>query len=124
MEGCPETAGIAAENFMQAGFENIKLFIGPFEDGLPEIMEMGISPGLVFIDGNHRKEPVLGYFERIASISDDKTVVIIFDDINYSAGNVRRPGMKSGKMKRSPFQSIFSGWVLSFSGRESATTTI
>ncbi len=43
----------------------------------------GIKPGLVFIDGNHRKEPVLKYFNQIAEISDNKTVIII-DDIYYS----------------------------------------
>jgi len=42
-----------------------------------------IRPGLVFIDGNHRKEPVIKYFNQMAELSDNKTVIII-DDINYS----------------------------------------
>jgi predicted O-methyltransferase YrrM len=46
---------------------------------------MGTSPGLVFIDGNHRKGPVLDYFDKIAKIAETGTVVII-DDINYSPG--------------------------------------
>jgi predicted O-methyltransferase YrrM len=41
------------------------------------------TPGLVFIDGNHRKEAVIRYFNRIADMSDNRTVVII-DDINSS----------------------------------------
>jgi hypothetical protein len=44
---------------------------------------MGVKPGLVFIDGNHRKGPVIKYFNQLADLSDSKTVVII-DDINYS----------------------------------------
>jgi hypothetical protein len=42
-----------------------------------------LKPGLVFIDGNHRKEPVIKYFSQMAELSDSKTVIII-DDINYS----------------------------------------
>ncbi len=44
----------------------------------------GISPGLVFIDGNHRKDPVISYFNQIAEMSDRNTVIII-DDIYSSA---------------------------------------
>ncbi len=63
---------------------NIKLLTGPFEDSLcPRLQETGIKPGLVFIDGNHRKKPVLEYFDRMAEVSDHKTVIII-DDIYYS----------------------------------------
>ena len=40
-------------------------------------------PGLVFIDGNHRKEPVINYFNQVADMSDNNSVVII-DDINSS----------------------------------------
>ena len=83
MEGCPATAEIACENFRKAGLKNIRLRVGPFEGGIPEIIEKGISPGLVFIDGNHRKEPLLYYFKAMAEISDKNSVIII-DDINYS----------------------------------------
>ncbi len=85
MEGCPETAEIAKENFRKANIPNINLFIGPFEDVLPEIIETGLRPGMVFIDGNHRKEPVISYFKQIESVSDSKTIVII-DDIYNSTG--------------------------------------
>jgi len=80
MEGCPATAEIASDNFREAGLSNITQLTGPFEDLLPEIINKKITPGLVFIDGNHRKEPVIGYFNRIAAISDGSTVILI-DDI-------------------------------------------
>ncbi len=85
MEGCPLTSEIAKKNFRDAGIPNIKMFTGPFEDIMPEIIERGIKPGMVFIDGNHRKEPVIDYFKKMASVSDSKTVIII-DDIYSSTG--------------------------------------
>ena len=61
------------------------MFNGSFEEILPQIKKENIAPGLVFIDGNHRKEPVLRYFDQIAEMSDNNTVVII-DDIYDSTG--------------------------------------
>jgi predicted O-methyltransferase YrrM len=83
MEGCKETAGIAKQNFSNARLGNINLLQGSFDDILPRLRAEGIKPGLVFIDGNHRKEPVIKYFNLITEFSDSKTVVII-DDINHS----------------------------------------
>ncbi len=83
MEGCPASAEIANNNFRQADMSNIKILRGSFDESLPEITVTGKKPGLVFIDGNHRKEPVLEYFKKITEISDSKTVIII-DDIYYS----------------------------------------
>ncbi len=83
LEGSRAVAEIAESNFKEAGFAKIKVLSGAFEERLPEIKNMGIKPGLVFIDGNHRRKPLLEYFDTVAEISDPKTVVII-DDINYS----------------------------------------
>jgi predicted O-methyltransferase YrrM len=83
MEGCSATSSIAEENFREAGLTKIKLMNGPFEDLLSGIKSEKISPGLVFIDGNHRREPVINYFNQVAEMAESKTVVII-DDINSS----------------------------------------
>ena len=83
IEGCPVTYEIATKNFREAGIQNIKIFNGSFDEILPVIIKENIKPGLVFIDGNHRKEPVLKYFDQITEISGSKTVIII-DDI-YSS---------------------------------------
>lgn len=85
VEGSPETAEAARENFAEAGAENIRLLTASFDDVLPELAGKGISPGLVFIDGNHRKEPTLRYFNMIAVMSGTETVVII-DDIHSGGG--------------------------------------
>ena len=83
IEGCPSTAGIASRNFSEAGLTNIRLFTEPFEIAIGQISSMNITPGLVFIDGDHRKDPLMNYFSKVADISDSNTVIII-DDI-YSS---------------------------------------
>jgi len=83
IEGCRETTKIASDNFKEAGLKNIRMLNGSFDEILPEIRKEEICPGLVFIDGNHRKEPVIKYFNQVADISDNNSVVII-DDINSS----------------------------------------
>ena len=81
LEGCPECAAIARENFKTAQL-NIEVHTGLFDSLLPEITGSGIKPGLIFIDGNHRKEPVLKYFVEFLSISDETTVIVIDDIYN------------------------------------------
>jgi predicted O-methyltransferase YrrM len=83
IEGCSETAAIARQNFEEAGLTNINIIEGSFEEIVPSFAKNPETPGLVFIDGNHRREPVIRYFNEIAAISGSKTVIIV-DDINYS----------------------------------------
>jgi predicted O-methyltransferase YrrM len=80
MEGCHECSEISTDNFSVAGFKNIRLMTGSFEDSVPVLKEKGIKPGLVFIDGNHRMEPVLRYFNEMADVAGTETVIVI-DDI-------------------------------------------
>lgn len=83
VEGCKTISSLAAENFNESGFTNISLYNRSFEEFMPGLTSFSGSPGLVFIDGNHRKEPVLNYFSRFAEIAGEKTVVIL-DDIHSS----------------------------------------
>lgn len=83
MEGCPAISEIAINNFKEAGFDNVNVITGSFEEKWPKTITKGIKPGLVFIDGNHRKEPVLRYFDMVSEVSDSNTVIII-DDIYLS----------------------------------------
>jgi predicted O-methyltransferase YrrM len=83
MEGSPAISEISGMNFKEAGLNNIKLMTGSFEKVLPEIEAENICPGLVFIDGNHRRKATVEYFNRMAELSDNNTVIVI-DDINYS----------------------------------------
>ncbi len=83
MEGCPATSEIAKENFKKSGLNNITTMTGSFDELLPGLKRRAVSPGLVFIDGNHRREPVLKYFNEVAEMSGEDTVVIL-DDIHSS----------------------------------------
>jgi predicted O-methyltransferase YrrM len=83
IEGCPQTAAIARQNFSEAGFDKIEILEGSFDEILPVFSTMGITPDLIFIDGDHRKEPLLKYFNLLKELSGSKTVIIV-DDINYS----------------------------------------
>lgn len=83
MEGCSSTAAVASESFREAGLSNISILTGHFDDLLPDVAGNGIVPGLIFIDGDHRRESVLKYFDRVAEMAGSKTVVMI-DDIYLS----------------------------------------
>ncbi|HNW57249.1 MAG TPA: class I SAM-dependent methyltransferase [Bacteroidales bacterium] len=83
IEGSQTISGIASENFREAGLENIKIINGSFRENIPAIFNDKNNAGLVFVDGDHRKEPLLDYFNTIAEVSCNKTVIII-DDIYYS----------------------------------------
>lgn len=83
MEGCPALSEIAARNFSSTGLNNIIQIVGDFDDSLQEIKRRSVRPGLVFIDGNHKKEATVRYFREMAAISGNETVIII-DDIHLT----------------------------------------
>jgi predicted O-methyltransferase YrrM len=98
IEGCPEISEIAKSNFERSGLENIRIYTGSFDRILPEIEQLKIRPGLVFIDGDHRKEPVLNYFYKIAGMADFQSV-IVFDDI-YSSNEMGEAWEEIKKFKK------------------------
>jgi predicted O-methyltransferase YrrM len=83
VEGCPATASVAAENIKAAGFTNIELITGTFDEVLPSLINESTHPGLIFIDGDHRGESLRRYFGYIAGFSAPDMVIVI-DDIHYS----------------------------------------
>ncbi len=83
IEGCPNTAKIAKDNFSLFEVKNIKQYIGNFDNKLPEILSEIPKLDFVFFDGNHKKEPTLKYFEMCLEKADNKSV-FIFDDIYWS----------------------------------------
>lgn len=84
IEGSPELSGLAKDNFSKCGFSNIISYTGTFDDVIDELDSRKFSPGLVFIDGDHRKEPVIRYFEKMVHMGTGNTVVAL-DDIHGSA---------------------------------------
>lgn len=84
VEGAPAIADIAAEHFNSPGLRQVRLIRGDFDDVLPGILH-SFTPDLVFVDGNHREEPTLRYFEQITSSAHPGTIVVL-DDIHWSEG--------------------------------------
>jgi len=85
LEGCPQTAGVAAETFEKTGTGNINLVVGNFDDTLHDVIDSLDKLDFVFVDGNHRKDATLEYFEWCLPKVHEGTV-LIFDDIYWSEG--------------------------------------
>jgi predicted O-methyltransferase YrrM len=83
MEGCPETAAIAKENWERLGYKNISPQIGDFDELLPETLKNIQVLDFVFLDGNHRKQPTLDYFNKCLEKSHEKSIFVV-DDIYWS----------------------------------------
>lgn len=85
IEGCPQTAAVAAKNFEELHLSNIKLEVGNFDHILPAILNAQQELDFVYIDGNHRKDATLNYFRWCLPKVHEHTM-LIFDDIYWSAG--------------------------------------
>jgi len=84
IEGDPNVASIARENFKRAKVENVLLKIGNFDDILPELLASQ-QIDLSFLDGNHTEEATIRYFDLVASQASNNSIVIL-DDIHWSKG--------------------------------------
>jgi predicted O-methyltransferase YrrM len=84
LEGCTETAKVAADNFQRLKLKNIEQVTGDFNNTLDEAIYKFQKLDFIFFDGNHAKEPTLNYFQKCLNKTHNKTV-FIFDDINWSA---------------------------------------
>ena len=82
-EGAKNIAGIAGQNFVKLGLQNITLLQGSFVDTLPDLLNSVKKLDFAFIDGNHRKVPTLQYFEQLLGIADEESI-LVFDDIHWS----------------------------------------
>jgi predicted O-methyltransferase YrrM len=82
LEGCPETAKIALEQFKKFGLTNINLEVTEFNSFLSKIPTLNFK--LIYFDGNHQKQATLDYFELLLPTITNETVWI-FDDIHWSS---------------------------------------
>lgn len=86
MEGLPRSCEIASDQFNTiTNGEHFKVVQGLYDKTFPEIMATDTIFDLIFIDGNHQKEPTLYYFKELKTKSN-RPVIFIFDDINWSKG--------------------------------------
>ena len=84
-EGAAEVAAIAKDSFHSLGLKNIKVIEGNFDDTLQPVVNSLTTIDFAFVDGNHRKEPTIRYFEQLLEKSNEDSI-FIFDDIHWSKG--------------------------------------
>lgn len=83
LEGCPETAKVARENFSQFNLANIHSIVSEFDAYFKENLTGDTTYDCIYFDGNHQKEATLHYFELLLPTITNDTVWI-FDDIHWS----------------------------------------
>jgi predicted O-methyltransferase YrrM len=83
IEGSTAIAAVAETNFRSLGLKNIESIRGGFDDRLPEALDKLDGIDLAFVDGNHRREPTLRYFDLLLAKTSPSSV-LIFDDIHWS----------------------------------------
>ena len=83
IEGSKGIVEKAEEYFAKLNLKNITLEIGNFDSILDKILNEIPQLDFAFIDGNHRKDPTIKYFEACLKKSHNDTV-LIFDDIHWS----------------------------------------
>lgn len=84
MEGSVAIAEIAQQQFHELQLSNIHIVTGNFDETLQTVIDKAVAPfNFVFVDGNHRKEPTLRYFQQLLAKADSNTV-FVFDDIHWS----------------------------------------
>ena len=83
LEGCPETFNVAQNQINQFGFDNIELINGTFDENFHRTLQDIEKLDFLFIDGNHRGNAIIKYFEWSLPFLH-KDSVIILDDIYWS----------------------------------------
>jgi predicted O-methyltransferase YrrM len=83
MEGAVEIAAVARRNFQKLGISNIEIITGNFDETLTSALSGLQAVDFAFIDGNHRYEPTIRYFEQILKKSNNNTIIVL-DDIYWS----------------------------------------
>lgn len=84
LEGCPNIAAIAQQNFSKGNCPHIHLAEGNIDYTLPVVLETLPLLDFVFFDANHRYAPTLQYFELCLAQAHEHSI-FVFDDIYWSA---------------------------------------
>jgi predicted O-methyltransferase YrrM len=83
-EGSATIASEANKNFKSLQLPSIQQVTGNFDDTLPGILKTLPQLDLAFVDGNHRYEPTVRYFNQLLPVLHANSI-LIFDDIHWSA---------------------------------------
>jgi predicted O-methyltransferase YrrM len=83
LEGAPAVADAAGRNLRSLGLD-ATVVTGHFDEQLVPLLRRLPPIDLAFVDGNHRREPTLRYFDLLMRHSA-RSAVLIFDDIHWSS---------------------------------------
>lgn len=84
MEGVPALCDIAKSQFDKITDESqFEVIPGLYDDTFPKLIETHKDFDILFIDGNHQKNPTIEYFEALKN-NITSPAIFMFDDINYS----------------------------------------
>ncbi len=82
-EGSSSIASIAKQNFNELRLKNVQIIEGNFANTLRPLLSKLKTVDFAFIDGNHRQEPTINYFQQLLEHSA-KSAILVFDDIHWS----------------------------------------
>lgn len=86
MEGVDKMCQLARNHYKSFIPESqFEVHQGLYENVFEKAIDNDREYDLAFIDGNHKKEPTLDYFEKLKPKLKDQAIVI-FDDINWTRG--------------------------------------
>ncbi|MCF6364938.1 MAG: class I SAM-dependent methyltransferase [Bacteroidales bacterium] len=85
IEGCPETAKRALQNFKELKVKNISQITGNINEELPMLLKDIEKLDFVYFDGNHQKNATLSYFNKCLKKAHNDSI-FYFDDIHWSQG--------------------------------------
>ncbi len=84
MEGLPKLCEIASKQFKTiTSSNNFEVIQGLYDDTFPKVIQNTHDYNLLFIDGNHKKEPTLQYFNEL-KLKMKTPAIFVFDDIYWS----------------------------------------
>lgn len=83
IEGSSSVSAIAREGFRKLNRMNIRLLEGNFDTVLPGLLQELPEVDMAYVDGNHRYEPTMRYFEMFLSKKTEHSF-LVFDDIYWS----------------------------------------
>ena len=84
MEGLNQLCALSKQQFSTiTDNNNFDVIPGLYDNTFPKLIEKETNFDLLFIDGNHQRDPTLEYFDALKNCITKKAV-FIFDDIYYN----------------------------------------
>ena len=83
MEGSASIASIAKNNLNQLNLKNVRVVEGNFDETLSNTLSKVQQIDFAFLDGNHRYQPTIDYFNQVLEKSTENTIIVI-DDVHWS----------------------------------------